>query len=194
MLATGNSGKFLEMEAILREGLGISSIGLGDLGLVGEPEEDGLSFVANARLKAEYWFSRARLPTLADDSGLVIPCLEGWPGIHSARIAKADRDRRALVLETLGKAGFSYELESTGVPAWFECALVLKAPEKEWIAEGRLHGVLKLHETGTEGFGYDPIFYLPDSRSLANRPPAQKNSLSHRSLALQSLMKKMLAE
>lgn len=182
LMATKNPGKRGEIAEALSS-LPVRIVTLDDLHIVDEPEETGETCQANARLKARYFFDRAKIPTLADDTGLEVAYLNGGPGCHAARYAGAgatDQDRRTKLLLAL-----------SGVPepqrtADFVCviALVLN-PGLVLEFVGRCPGRILTEARGAGGFGYDPIF-APDgeSRSFAEMSIEAKRRLSHRGHAL----------
>jgi XTP/dITP diphosphohydrolase len=158
-----------------------------DLGMAFDVVEDGGSYLENARKKAEAGRGLSGLPTLADDSGLEVPLLDGRPGVDSAYFAGPERkgDSGALVaalLEALGDAATS------SPPAFFRCAAVLALPDgRIFSGEGVLAGTIASEPRGTHGFGFDPVFQLPDGRRLAQLSTEEKNVLSHRARALNAL-------
>jgi XTP/dITP diphosphohydrolase len=158
-----------------------------DLGISFDVVEDGASYLENARKKAEAGRRLSGLATLADDSGLEVPLLDGRPGIDSAYFAGADHkgDGRALVaalLKALGGAATS------APPAFFRSAAVLALPDgRVFAGEGVLSGTIASEPRGAFGFGFDPIFQLPDGRRLAELSTEEKNLLSHRARALNAL-------
>jgi len=158
-----------------------------ELGIAFDVDEDGKTYAQNARKKAQAGRRASGLPTLADDSGLEVPLLGGRPGVHSARFAGAEHkgDSTALIealLRALGAAASSHP------PAFFRCAAVLALPDgREFEGEGVLAGSVAETPRGTGGFGFDPIFQLPDGRRLAELPLEDKNLLSHRARALNAL-------
>jgi XTP/dITP diphosphohydrolase len=158
-----------------------------DLGITFDVVEDGASYLENARKKAEAGQRLSGLATLADDSGLEVPLLDGRPGIDSAYFAGADHkgDSHALVaalLKALGKA------KTSSPPAFFRCAAVLALPDgRIFTGEGVLAGTIAAEPRGTHGFGFDPVFQLPDGRRLAELSIEEKNLLSHRARALNAL-------
>jgi XTP/dITP diphosphohydrolase len=186
VVATRNAGKLKEIRRLLSP-LGVEAEGLDDLACQVEVVEDGDSFAANARKKAtEIAVAIGRL-TLADDSGLVVDALEGAPGIYSARFAGVDADDNANNRKLLQ--------ELTGVPpesrkAAFICAMALVTPEgscREFT--GRLAGRILEAPRGTGGFGYDPLFLVPEyGKTLAELPLDIKNRISHRGAALQQVI------
>ena len=186
VLASNNPGKAREFAAVLAEpNLAItpqSAFG------VPEAEETGLTFVENALLKARNAARHTGLPALADDSGLVVDALDGAPGIHSARYAGPDADDRINMDKLLGVL--------RGVPverrtARFICVLALlhhPADPTPLICQGCWEGVILTEPRGANGFGYDPVFFVPDEqRTAAELDLATKNRLSHRGQALARL-------
>ena len=190
VVATGNAGKLAEFSQLLGERF--SLISQRDL-QVEEAEENGLSFVENALIKARNAALQTGLPALADDSGLCVDALGGAPGIYSARYAGAgakDADNNAKLLRDL--AGIRQR------KAHFHCALVfVRHPEDPApiICEGRWLGEVVDTPRGDNGFGYDPHFFIPElNKCAAELPPKQKNRLSHRGLAVSQLVKRLPTE
>jgi len=197
VLASSNPGKLREIEALLAP-LGIEVIAQSALG-VADAEEPHSSFVENALAKARHASRAARLPALADDSGLCVAVLGGEPGVHSARFASespaADRaaqdarNNEKLIRLLAGKGDRR---------AHYDCALVLvrhaEDPEP-LIAEGRWAGEIVDAPRGANGFGYDPHFYLRDlGRTAAELDPGEKNLVSHRGKALARLLAELKEE
>jgi len=183
LVATSNAGKLVEIREIVA-GIPLELVSLRDLRLP-PPDETGDTFHANAAQKATISARQSGLWTLADDSGLCVEALGGAPGVHSARYAPTDEERRAKLLHAL-----------QGVPeekrgAHFFCAVALSPPDGERIlrAEGRVDGSIAFAERGTNGFGYDPIFLPAETpgQTLAELGSGEKNRLSHRGRALQRL-------
>ena len=158
-----------------------------DLGLTLHIAETGNSYAENAALKAKAWAEATGLLALADDSGLEVDALHGAPGIFSARYAPqpnaTDADRRRYLLQQL--AGHPRPWT-----ARFRCVIALAEPQgKIHLAEGRCEGEIIPEERGTHGFGYDPIFLIPErGQTMAELPPAEKNRISHRARALQAAL------
>lgn len=188
LIASGNFGKVDEFAALLAPlGLGLHT--LRDVHGLKMPEETGQSFLENATLKALTLCAQSGLPTLADDSGLEVEALNGFPGIFSARFAGPDdRARRQAILARLEEVGNHSRRAS------FCAALVLALPSGEvHQSEARLPGLIATSECGQGGFGYDPIFYVPElGRCLAEMTPEEKNHCSHRALALRGLWPQLL--
>lgn len=194
VIASSNPGKLREFEQMLAP-LGIEIVPQSRLG-VAETGEPHATFVQNALAKAQHASRLSRMPAFADDSGLCIAALGGAPGVHSARFAggsaagppgaREDQDRRnneKLITLLNGQADRS---------AHYYCVIVLtrQAEDPEpLIAEGRWHGRLIDTPRGTNGFGYDPYFYLPElGRTAAELAPEEKNAISHRGQALAALI------
>jgi XTP/dITP diphosphohydrolase len=185
VLATHNRGKLGEIAELVTP-FGISVTAASDHGLP-EPEETGLTFIANAELKARAAATGTGLPALADDSGLAVAALGGEPGIYSARWAGPSRDfglAMASVRERLAAAG------TTDHRAAFICALSLAWPDGHAESfEGRLDGTLVFPPRGERGFGYDPIFVpLGYEQTFGELDPAEKHRISHRARAFAQLV------
>jgi XTP/dITP diphosphohydrolase len=189
LIGSKNPHKLREVRAILAP-LGLRAVIAVDLP---EVEETGDTFAANAAQKALTFASFLRAPCLADDSGLVIPALDGEPGVRSARYAGEPGDDEAnlrLVLDKLAERGLR-EPE-----AFFQCNLAIAvagAPGEVVVeTEGRVHGRIVSEPRGAHGFGYDPIFFHPESGcTLAELEPDLKNRVSHRAAALRALAERL---
>lgn len=189
VLATHNAHKVGELRAILAESLpsldAAAVVGAGDLGAA-EPREDGVTFAANALLKARALAAATGLPAVADDSGLCVDVLGGAPGIFSARWAGRHGDDRAnldLLLAQLADIAPAHR------GAHFACAAALVTPDgREHVAEGRLVGTLATAPRGGNGFGYDPVL-VPEgeTRTCAELAPEEKIAISHRGRAFRAL-------
>lgn len=182
MVATGNAGKLREIERLL-DGLPVEVLSLKDLTPPPEIVEDGATFADNALKKARTLAQQTGMMTLADDSGLVVDLLDGAPGIHSARYAGSQGDdaaNNAKLLRALGDTSLSART------AAFVCVMALVLPDgATHLFEGRLHGLILPHPRGTGGFGYDPLFLVPEyGKSLAELSLDTKNRISHRGQAL----------
>ena len=199
VLASGNPGKLREFRAMLMP-LGIEVVPQGDLGIV-DAEEPHQTFVENALAKARHAAALARLPAFADDSGICADALGGAPGVHSARYAgppptgmpasrgdQDDRNNRQLIAALAG---------APSRRAHYYCVIVLvrHADDPEpLIAEGRWHGEVIDEPWGTNGFGYDPYFFLPElKRTAAELEPREKNAISHRGQAMASMVAQLRA-
>ena len=184
VLASGNAGKLRELAALLA-GLGIELSSQGELNLT-PAAETGQTFVENALIKARHASRQAGLPAIADDSGLVVPALDGAPGVRSARYAgpaATDADNNRKLIRAL--AGVSDR------SAWFHCSLVFMRHPKDpspLLATGLWRGQIIDVPKGTNGFGYDAHFLIPRlGKTSAELPPQQKNQLSHRGQAARAL-------
>ena len=192
VLASGNTGKLREFASLLA-GLSAEVIPQSALG-VPEADETGLSFVENAILKARNAAQHTGLPALADDSGIVVDALQGRPGIYSARFAGAESDsaanNRKLLTELQGVAPEQRT-------ARFRCCIVFMRNATDpvpLIAEASWEGRILEALTGTQGFGYDPLFYVPEyDCSAAELEAAEKNRISHRGQAMQ-ILNRLLSE
>jgi len=182
MVATGNKHKLEEIQQILDD-LPVKLLTINDLPQQIEVEETGLTFQENARLKADAYFQLSGLPTLADDSGLEVPALNNEPGVRSARYAGQAADylkNNLLLLERMK------ELKGKDRKAYFRCVVCFKTDQGEWFFEGKTEGVILEDSRGNGGFGYDPLFYLPEmGKTYAELSPEEKNKISHRGLALE---------
>ena len=183
VIASHNRGKVREIGDLLRP-FAVGVIAAGDLGL-SEPEEIGETFAANAELKAMAAARDSALPALADNSGLVVPALDGAPGVFSARWAGPDKDfRLAMRLVEEALAGIRDRR------ARFACALSLAWPDgHRETFEGFVHGRLVFPPRGGRGFGYDPIF-IADGRefTFGEMDPEEKHRISHRAEAFRKLV------
>ena len=185
VLATGNPGKVREIRRILGE-LGVEVVPQTELG-VGDADETGSSFVANALIKARHASLMTGLPAIADDSGLVVDALDGRPGVYSARYSGAGATDESNIDKLLQElAGVPDEKRTA---AFHCCAVYVSADDStSLVAEGRWPGRILAERRGTGGFGYDPVFYDPDcGRTAAELGPELKNALSHRGKALTAL-------
>jgi len=185
LLATTNPGKIREIRHIL-EGSGAALLTLADFPPVAELEETGATFFENARLKAFYYAAQTGELTVAEDSGLVVDGLDGEPGVQSARYLGERAtypERFAHIYRELGRRG------KLGSPARFICALVLARDGRILFeAEGRVEGRIAPEPRGTNGFGYDPIFFYPPyGRTLAEVDNDLKLAVAHRGVAFRQL-------
>jgi XTP/dITP diphosphohydrolase len=196
LIATGNPGKIVELQDLLKD-LPVKLITPAEVGLKDfDVVEDGTTYAENAEKKARAYCQASGLPVLADDSGLEVDALDGAPGLHSARYAPqpgaTDADRRALMLKNL-----------RGLPqpwtARFRCTVAVATPEGSLdLTEGTCPGQIIPEERGSDGFGYDPIFFIPElGLTLAQISRQQKNTLSHRARAVTAaipVLKKIIGE
>lgn len=191
LVASSNPGKLAELRAMLDAD--VEWVGLSDFEGIGEIEEDGATFAENARKKALGYAKATGLWTIADDSGLVVDALDGAPGVKSARFSgeKLEGEDRTLidhrniakVLELLK------DVPEEKRTARFVCCLCLASPEEVLLeTQGTLEGVMIDREIGSNGFGYDPVFFVPASeKTVAQMTADQKNAISHRGNAIRKL-------
>ncbi len=196
VLATRNEHKVGELREILRDVLARIDrdlIGITDFPKAGEVVESGVTFAANALLKARAAMEVTGLPSMADDSGLAVDVLGGSPGVFSARwsgVGGAERDRANNDLLLAQLADVPDEHRGAG----FVCAAALVLPDgTEIVREGDVRGVLVREPHGEGGFGYDPLLRMPDGRTLAQYSSAQKHAISHRGAAFGALADDLLA-
>ncbi len=180
VLATHNIGKVKEMQTML-DPFGITVFSADDLKL-SEPEENGKTFVENAKIKALCAAKEANMPALADDSGLCVHALDNRPGIYSARYNEPKKNGFMYAMEKLNEELGDQKDRS----AHFSCAIVIAWPDGQTEEfEGKVNGTLCWPPKGEKGFGYDPMF-VPDGYQLsfAELPAEEKNKISHRARAL----------
>ncbi len=186
-LATNNPHKIFEMRAIL--GNRFSKLfSLGELGIDADIEETGSTLEENALIKARAIVKLTGLPSLADDTGLMVDALDGAPGVYSARYAGEAHDdakNRALLLKNLA--------DSTERSAHFGTCVALCYPDGSYVlGHGRVDGVILREERGENGFGYDSLFFSTElGKTFAEASPEEKNAVSHRARALHDLVKKL---
>lgn len=183
VIATRNAGKTKEICALLQD-FPIDIRNLDDFGPIPEVEEDGETFEANAYKKASFTARVLGLPALADDSGLVVPALDGAPGVHSARYAgpdATDLDRSKKLLQAM--------TDISDRRAAFECVISIAVPGGAALTyESRCEGEITRQPSGNNGFGYDPIFYYPPlGKTFAELGRDEKSAVSHRGKALQEI-------
>tara|TARA_B100001059_G_C17698983_1_gene509008 strand:- start:335 stop:928 length:594 start_codon:yes stop_codon:yes gene_type:complete len=188
VLASGNQGKLREFSQLFSD-KNIQVIPQSEFDTV-EAEETGLSFVENAILKARNSCKFSGLPSLADDSGLEVDALQGAPGIYSARYAgldASDQDNYLKLLEALK------DVPKEKRSARFQCVLVYMRHENDptpQVFQGSWEGQILMEPSGAEGFGYDPVFFVPSENcSSAELSKDKKNALSHRGQAIQELLR-----
>ena len=189
VLASKNKKKLAEMQTILGE-MGVRVLSQAQAGVDLEPEETGLTFEENAVIKARAVCEASGLPAIADDSGLMVDALDGAPGVHSARYggdhALSDEFRWRLLLQNMEDKEQRAAKYVSVIAAVFQDGRVL-------TARGECHGEIARAPRGDGGFGYDPIFRLPDGRHMAEIDMEEKNRISHRAIALEN-MRKLLME
>ena len=181
VLASHNKGKLVEMQSILGE-LGVEVVLQSDVGLSLEPEETGETFLENAAIKAKTVMEASGLPAIADDSGLCVDWLNGGPGIYSARYGGLDDDKARNALLLANMRG------STNRNAHFHSAIVCAFPNGDVVtAEGDCPGTIAFAPMGENGFGFDPLFFVPSLRkTFAQLTAEEKNAISHRGNALRA--------
>ena len=186
VVATRNAGKLKEIRRLL-DAHGIIVIGLDQFPDIPEVEEDGDTFAANAAKKAEEVARATGLPCLADDSGLTVVALDGRPGVHSARFSGVDATDRRNNLKLLEVMASVPKVERQ---AAFCCVMALCLPgETTRFFDGRVEGVILGEAKGDGGFGYDPLFWLPEfDCTMAELPIDIKNKISHRGHALRQVV------
>lgn len=190
LIASNNPGKLREFRELF-SALNLSLIAQSELNIE-EAEENGLSFVENAIIKARHAAASADCPVIADDSGIEVDVLGGQPGIHSARYAgsdASDEQNVQLLLENVKKLG------EKKPAARFQCVMVYLRHQMDpvpLIAQGTWEGYLVDRAQGENGFGYDPVFYVPDHGCTSAQLDASvKNNISHRGQALRLLLEKL---
>ena len=191
IFATGNQGKMKEIREILGD-LDIELLSLKDAGIHADIVEDGKTFEENAIIKAEAIRKMTNCLVLADDSGLEVDYLDKAPGIYSARFMGEDTSYRIKNKAIIDKlAGVPDEKRT----ARFVCAIAAAFPDGKTITRrGTIEGIIGYEERGENGFGYDPIFFLPEyGKSTAELSPEEKNTISHRGNALR-LIKEVINE
>ena len=195
VLASGNVGKLAELsDALASHGIRLRAQSEFD---VTEADENAATFIENALIKARHASSVTGLCALADDSGLVVPALNGEPGIHSARYASSQQGKPSDAENIDKLLNAMTSLDETQRAAYFVCALVyLRHPDdpEPVIATGLWHGNILTTPHGEGGFGYDPVFYCPESElSAAAMDKDKKRMVSHRAIALRELNIKLSA-
>lgn len=197
ILASNNKGKLTEFQALFDDAnLGIQIIPQGELGIT-DAVEDGLSFMENAIIKARHASEASGLPALADDSGLCVPVLGNFPGIYSARFAGKHSDDRANNDKLINELQ-PYFKKSETVKGVFVCVLAFvrhKDDPLPIIAQGLWTGEILSQPQGQNGFGYDPLFWLPTlNKSSAELEKLEKNKISHRGKAMAKLIDQLKNE
>ena len=185
VIATHNQGKLEEFEVLMKD-LPVEIKSLADFEKIEEPEETGRTFAANARLKAMYYAKKTGKPCVADDSGLEVQALEGAPGVRSARYAgdeASDEDNNKLLLQNM-----KFQVKRT---CRFRCALAVAMPDGKiaYETDGVCDGMLLHEPLGTEGFGYDPLFWSTElHKGMGEATMQEKNRISHRGKAIRKLL------
>ena len=193
LIATGNRGKIKEIQSLL-DGLDVQLVTPKDIGLELEVHEDGQTYAENAGKKALAYSKASGLLSLADDSGLEVDALDGAPGLYSARYSPlpgaTDADRRVYMLKNLAGKPRPWT-------AHFHATIAIGLPDGQVLfADGNCYGEIIPDERGNNGFGYDPIFFIPETEhTMAELSMDEKNRLSHRALAVKNalpILQKML--
>lgn len=184
VMASGNAGKIRELARLL-DGLGIEVVPQSEFG-VSDADETGTTFAENSLLKAQHAAAATGLPAIADDSGLAVDALDGAPGVYSARYAGAHGDDAANNDKLLRKLQHVDERAAA-----FICVATFVAPgDKPLVASGEWRGEILREPRGAGGFGYDPLFLVPECDcSSAELAPQEKNARSHRGQALRQLVR-----
>lgn len=188
ILATRNENKRKQIAEIFREELNMEVKSLNDFSDLPDIVEDQDTFEGNACKKAEEICQLLRIPILADDSGLVVPALGGRPGVYSARYAGPDHDDAKNNEKLINEISMIPEEERQGI---FVSVMALAYPEgKTSIVRGELSGIILDELRGIGGFGYQPLFYLPDEqKTMAELTDARRNEIAHRALATRKIIK-----
>jgi XTP/dITP diphosphohydrolase len=181
LIATHNRGKLSEYQELLHD-LDLELLTLDDVGIAGDVQETGATFQENAEQKAVTYARQSGLLALGDDSGLEVDALKGEPGVYSKRYAgegKSDEERNAYLLAKLRR------VPQPQRSARFRCVIVIADPHSgTWTTEGTCEGRIAVEPSGTNGFGYDPIFIVSESgRHMAELTADEKNRVSHRGRA-----------
>jgi len=186
LIATGNRGKIKEIQSLL-DGLDVQLVTPKDIGLELEVHEDGQTYAENAGKKALAYSKASGLLSLADDSGLEVDALDGAPGLYSARYSPlpgaTDADRRVYMLKNLAGKPRPWT-------AHFHATIAIGLPDGQvFFADGNCYGEIIPDERGNNGFGYDPIFFIPETKhTMAELSMDEKNRLSHRALAVKNAL------
>ena len=191
VFATANEGKVKEIKEILKD-FPIEVVSMKEMGITADIEENGSTFEENSLIKARTLVKLTGLPALADDSGLEVDYLNGEPGIYSARYLGRDTDYDYKNNYIINKLSDAKDKERS---ARFVCVISLVLPDgREFVERGVVEGLIGYEQKGENGFGYDPIFYLPEyGKTSAELSPDEKNKISHRGKAL-SAMKKLIMD
>lgn len=190
LIASNNKGKVREYQTILHDFFpNLILLSLREAGIEHDVEETGTTFEENARLKAAEYSALSGLPVIADDSGLAVEAFDGFPGVYSARWAgPTDADRNQQLLIKMA------DLTGAQRAAKFVCTIVFRLPDgREAVASGDVRGHIGHEARGEHGFGYDPLFVLPDGRHMAELKKEEKNQISHRGQAAKALVPRVLA-
>ena len=186
LIASNNPNKIRELKEIL--GDRFETFSLKEKGIISDPEETGETFEENSEIKARFALEKSGIATLADDSGLAVEALNGEPGVFSARYSGEDattEKNNALLLKNMENI--------TDRRARFVCVITLLFPDGRKIqAKGECHGEILTSPRGTNGFGYDPLFYVPEyKKTFAELTAEEKNAISHRAVALRAFEERL---
>lgn len=181
VIATGNKGKINDFKVIFPE---YNVIGIGELIKGFDVEETGTTFEENAKLKSEAAAKALGKRIIADDSGLAVDALNGEPGIYSARYAGTDKDDEANIVKLLNNLG-----DNENRDAQFICVISMSAPNEETVTfRGTVDGKITHEKEGDNGFGYDPVFFVPEkNKTMAQLSAEEKGEISHRRRAIDKL-------
>lgn len=185
VVATNNKGKLKEIKEILKE---YELVTLKEINCEIEVEEDQETFEGNAKKKAKEIAKKTNMPALADDSGLSIKALDGFPGVHTARFLgkdATDDQRNEAILEKMK------DLKNEQRKAKVECVVALYEEGRFTIGKGKIEGKITKEPRGEGGFGFDPIFELENGKTYAEISLEEKNAISHRKRALENLQKQL---
>lgn len=186
VFASSNAGKIKELRALLGEGFSVKSAQ--DFPEIPEVLEDADTFEGNSAKKARTFAKATGLWALADDSGLVVDALDGRPGVYSARYAPTEPERIQKLLGEL------QDVPPEKRTARFVCVLCLASPAgEERFTRGTCEGAIGLTPKGAHGFGYDPVFELPNGKTMSELTGEQKSALSHRGHALRAMLPQLIA-
>ncbi len=185
VLASKNQHKLVELQTILGQ-LGLEVVLESQIGIDVDVEETGATFAENALLKARAVMEASGMAAIADDSGLVVDALNGAPGVYSARYGhkSSDAERTAYLLENMA------DVPEENRTARFVSAIACALPDGRVVtAQGACEGTILFETRGENGFGYDPVFYVPSlGKTFAEASPAEKNAISHRGRALEAFL------
>lgn len=192
ILATRNAGKIREFQHLLdAANLEIEVVGVEQFPDLQDTVETGVTFEENARLKADDVARATGLPTLADDSGLAVDVLGGCPGVFSARWSGTHGADQANIDLLLAQTG---DVPSEKLTARFKCCVAFAQPDADTqVVFGAVEGTLTRQQRGENGFGYDPIFELPDGRTMAQLSAEEKAAISHRGRAFREILPQVAA-
>jgi len=186
VIATNNKDKLKEIKHIL-EGTDIKVLSAGDFEDFPDVEETGTTLYENARLKARAIWEKYHLPCVADDTGLEVDCLDGEPGVYSSRYAGENATYEDNCRKLLSVVAI--ELEENRSARFRTVMIFIDTDGDEHVAEGTIEGQIISEKRGVNGFGYDPVFLVPDKgKTLAELPSAEKNKISHRHNALMNIL------